>query len=81
MKHWTTKAGNQVPLADLETSHLKNIISMLRRKGFVSLEEFHASCAAAASSVRSWAQETSARWMYVRHAKKTSKEAMGVWAT
>lgn len=30
MKHWTTKAGNQVPLADLATSHLKNIISMLR---------------------------------------------------
>ncbi len=33
---WTTKDGREVAVPDMETSHIRNCIRMLKRKGFVA---------------------------------------------
>lgn len=39
MKKWKTKDGQELSIENMETSHIKNCISMLRRNGFVSFSE------------------------------------------
>lgn len=36
---WTTRDGRRMLLCDMETSHLKNCISMMRGKGYVTAGE------------------------------------------
>ena len=36
MKTWKTKDGRQIEIKDMETSHIKNTLAMLKRKGFIS---------------------------------------------
>lgn len=37
---WTTRDGRVIKVEDLETDHLANIVAMLRRKGFCTMDEF-----------------------------------------
>jgi hypothetical protein len=37
---WTMRDGTRIRIADMETSHIKNTIAMLKRKGFIGEEEF-----------------------------------------
>lgn len=46
---WKCRDGRLIPIEDLETDHLKNIVAMLRRQGFVTPSEFF-SCAGYAFS-------------------------------
>lgn len=46
---WTTRDGRQIPSDMLETSHLRNIVAMLRGKGYVTEQEFLACLAYACS--------------------------------
>ena len=39
MTEWKMKNGHTIKIADMETSHIKNAIAMLRRKGFVTPAE------------------------------------------
>lgn len=39
---WRCKDGRSIELSDMETSHLHNTVNMLRRKGFVTPEDFDA---------------------------------------
>lgn len=36
---WATLDGRKIPLKDLETDHIRNIIGMLRRKGCMTMED------------------------------------------
>ena len=42
---WLTKDGRKIAIEDLETSHLQNIILMIRRKGGVTIDEYIDCCA------------------------------------
>jgi len=46
---WKCKDGREIDIKDMEASHLKNAIAMLRRKGVVTTDEF-LSCLAYACS-------------------------------
>jgi hypothetical protein len=37
---WKTKAGNLIPINELEDDHLESIIKMIRRKGGLPVGEF-----------------------------------------
>ena len=37
MRKWKTKEGKEIEIKDMETSHIKNCLNMLERKGFVSM--------------------------------------------
>lgn len=39
-KHWTTAAGEKIPISDLKTDHLQNIVSMIERKADEGLVVF-----------------------------------------
>ena len=36
---WMMKSGKKINITDMETSHLRNAVAMLRRKGFVTPAE------------------------------------------
>jgi len=36
---WVMKSGKKINITDMETSHIRNAIAMLRRKGFVTPAE------------------------------------------
>lgn len=46
---WKCKDGRELDIKDMETSHLKNAVAMLRRKGVVTPDEYF-SCLAYACS-------------------------------
>jgi hypothetical protein len=46
---WTKQDGTQVEISEMSTEHLKNTLAMLKRKGYVSPEEWEAHLAAAFS--------------------------------
>lgn len=48
--HWKTKDGREIPIQDLPTPHLTSIIAMLRRRGYVTPEEYQGLAAYARSS-------------------------------
>lgn len=37
---WKTRDGREIPIEDMETSHIKNAQALLRRKGFVEKSTF-----------------------------------------
>jgi hypothetical protein len=37
---WTTKEGEDIPIPKLATSHLKNCIALMRKKGWVPTKEW-----------------------------------------
>lgn len=39
-KTWKTQDGRKIPIADMETSHIKAALAMLKRKGFYSVSTF-----------------------------------------
>jgi len=41
--HWKCRDGRVVPIIEMATQHIENAIAMLRRKGWVTPEEFVAS--------------------------------------
>lgn len=47
---WTTRSGEVMNISDMETSHLKNAIDMLRRNGFIGNNDA-LSCLGAAFSL------------------------------
>jgi len=47
---WRCKDGREVRIQDMSTEHIQNALALLQRKGFVSVDEFHA-CGALMCSV------------------------------
>ena len=50
MVKWKTRDGREIPIKEMGTDHLKNCVAMLRRKGFVTPEEYFSCLAYAFSS-------------------------------
>ena len=46
MMKWTTKDGKKIEVKKMSTSHIKNALALLKRRGFISPEtlEFYFSC-------------------------------------
>lgn len=47
---WKTQDGRRIPTDMLDTSHLRNIVAMLRSKGYVTEDEFFGTLAYACAS-------------------------------